>query len=245
MKRFILIFLISFSAFANFNHEHSRWDRILKEYTVQDNHQVLFKYKKLKDSESKLDAYLNELESINKTEFDKFSREEQLAFWLNAYNAYTIKIILNHYPVKSIKDIESGLFSSGPWKMKFIPLFGKKMSLDDIEHETIRKNFDEPRIHFAVNCASIGCPSLLQETFTAAKLEVQLEKAAHHFLTNTDKNELKENTLYLSKIFKWYGDDFNQKYSGFKKYVIKTLNLPNRNYEIKFKEYDWNLNESK
>ena len=119
------------------------------------------------------------------------------------------------------------------------------MSLDDIEHETIRKNFDEPRIHFAVNCASISCPSLLQEAFTASKLETQLEKATRHFLTNSDKNEVKDNTLYLSKIFQWYGDDFNQKYDGFKSFVIKTLSLPQKDYKVEFKEYDWNLNESR
>lgn len=245
MKSFILIFFVSLSAFASFNQEHSQWDTVLKKYTVKDNHQVLFKYKKLKGNEAELDTYLGELENVSKIQFAAFTREEQLAFWINAYNAYTIKIVLEHYPVKSIRDIDSGLFSSGPWKKKFIPLFGKKMSLDEIEHETIREQFKEPRIHFAVNCASISCPALLQEAFVASKLEKQFDMAAMNFLTDTSKNEVKGKALHLSKIFKWYGDDFNQKHGGFEEYVIKTLNLPKLDYEVEFKDYDWNLNESK
>jgi hypothetical protein len=119
------------------------------------------------------------------------------------------------------------------------------MSLDNIEHDTIRKKFNEPRIHFAVNCASIGCPSLLQEAFVAENLENQLNMAAKNFLQNKSKNYVKANTLHLSKIFKWYGGDFDKKYGGFKSYIIKSLNLSGNDYDVEFNEYDWNLNELK
>ena len=120
------------------------------------------------------------------------------------------------------------------------------MSLDDIEHGTIRKNFKEPRIHFAVNCASIGCPSLLQEAFVANKLETQLKSASDNFLNNKLKNFVKGNTLHLSKIFKWYGDDFKQykgsHEKGFVNYIVKELKLTGKyNYEIE--DYDWKLNK--
>lgn len=227
---------------ANLDDLHSKWDQILKQYTVKSGNQVYFNYKELKNNIDELNSYLDQLESLSKLKFNTFNRSKKLAFWINAYNAYTIQIILKNYPVKSIRDIKSGFFSSGPWKKDFIQLFGKRISLDDIEHETIRKNFDEPRIHFAVNCASIGCPSLLQEAFVGRKLDTQLDKAANNFLQNKSKNYVKGRTLYLSKIFKWYGGDFDNKYGGFQNYVIKTLGLPKKKYELKFTDYDWSIN---
>lgn len=233
------------SAFADFDHSHKKWNQILKQYTTKKGNQVYFKYNELKKNEGELISYLSQLESVSKEKFETFNRDQKLAFWINAYNAYTIQIILRYYPVKSIKDISSGWLSSGPWKKDFIHLFGKKISLDNIEHDTIRKEFDEPRIHFAVNCASVGCPSLLQEAFTGENLDDQLERAADNFLQNKSKNYVKGNTLHLSKIFKWYGSDFDQKYGGFKSYVVKTLNLPQKDYDVNFNDYDWNLNEVK
>ena len=233
------------SAFANFDHSHLKWDQILKQYTTKNENQVYFNYNGLKNNEDELSHYLRQLELVTKKEFNTFSRDQKLAFWINAYNAYTIQIILKNYPVKSIKDISSGWFSSGPWKKDFINLFGKTMSLDNIEHDIIRKEFAEPRIHFAVNCASIGCPYLLQEAFVANRLSIQLDKAAINFLHNKSKNFLKGNTLYLSKIFDWYGNDFNPIYGSFKNYIIKTLNLAQKKYDVEFNDYNWNLNEIK
>lgn len=230
-------------AFADFDHSHKSWDQILKQYTSKKGKQVYFKYNELKNNENELNSYLRQLESVSKETFNIFERDQKLAFWINAYNAYTIQIILKNYPVKSIKDISSGWFSSGPWKKEFINLFGKNMSLDNIEHDTIRKEFDEPRIHFAVNCASIGCPSLLEEAFVSSRLNGQLDKAALNFLQNKSKNYVKGNILYLSKIFEWYGSDFSKKHGDFKNYIIKTLNLPHKNYDVKFNDYNWNLNE--
>jgi hypothetical protein len=243
MKILIVCFLISFNSFAKFDHTHIRWDNILSKYTKIVGKQTLVNYQSLKRNMGELNLYLKELENLGQHEFDTFTKKEKLSFWINAYNAYTFQIILKNYPIKSIKEIKSGFFSSGPWGKEFIKLFGKKISLDFIEHKTIRKNFHEPRIHFAVNCASIGCPSLLTSAFTATKLEQQLQQAALNFVSNQTKNSLKGKTLYLSKIFKWYGDDFKQKYGGYQKFVIKTLRLPNKVYPVEFNEYNWSLNQ--
>ncbi len=239
------------SSFSDFDHSHKKWDQVLKQYAIKKGNQVYFKYNDLKKNEGLLSSYLSQLESVSKEKFSTFNRDEKLAFWINAYNAYTIQIILKHYPVKSIKNISSGKniisgwFSSGPWKKDFINLFGKKINLNNIEHDIIRKEFDEPRIHFAVNCASMGCPSLLLEAFTGSKLNIQLDRAAQNFLQNKSKNYVQGNTLYLSKIFKWYGSDFDQKYGGFENYVVKALGLPQKKYDVKFNDYDWNLNKLK
>lgn len=246
MKRyFVFLLLISFSrlSLASFDQNHSQWSALLSEFTQKQGKQVLVNYKGLKTNHARLKAYLSQLESVSKEEFKSFSLQEKLAFWINVYNAYTIDIILKHYPVKSIKKIKSGWFSSGPWKIEFIPLFGEKLSLDEVEHEIIRPQFKEPRIHFAVNCASIGCPSLFQEAFVGDRIDEQLDLAAENFLKNTEKNFVKGRTLYLSKIFDWYGDDFELMYGSYIGYVIKTLNLKRQKYNVEFNSYDWSLNE--
>lgn len=232
-----------------FNHDHVHWDEILKKNTQLKSSQVLVDYKALKKNPNQLNQYLDELKKVKPSQFASFSEKQKLAFWINAYNAFTIDIVLKHYPIESIKEIKSGWFSSGPWKIEFIPLLGKTISLDEIEHNIIRKRFDEPRIHFALNCASLGCPSLYQQAFNAKHLDTQLQSAALHFLTNKKKNYLKGDTLYLSKIFKWYGDDFQKKYKSYKNFIIKTLQLKKEqnqnkeeNYKIEFNEYDWKLN---
>jgi hypothetical protein len=241
--KYLLLFLITINAYA-FDQKHSKWDSILKTYTSKVDDQVLFKYSALKNNVQVLDSYLSDLESLTKEDFKQFSKDEQLAFWINAYNAYTVKIIIKNYPVKSIKDIGS-IFSS-TWSKDFIKLFKKDMSLDDIEHETIRKTFKEPRIHFAVNCASISCPSLLQSAFVGKTINIQLDKAAKHFLNNKLKNyhDKKGSVLYLSAIFKWYGADFNAKYDGYLNYITEELNLP-KGLTVEWLDYDWSLNELK
>lgn len=235
----IAILALSQAAFC-FDQDHKVWDGILKKHTKQVDGQVLFNYQALKKDESNLKKYLSELESVDKKEFKSFSKDEKLAYWINAYNAYTVKWILKHYPIKSIKD--TGSLFSNPWKKEFIKLMGKEMSLDDIEHGTIRKQFKEARIHFAVNCASIGCPSLYQEAFIASKLDSQLEASAKFFLSNKKKNYRKGNTYHLSKIFDWYGEDFEKYHGSVEKYVEKYLGKAS---EIEFLDYDWGLNETK
>lgn len=243
MKLQIFLLLITNISFA-FDHTHETWSKALKQNTKEVDGQVLVNYKKIKKHPEQLLAYLDELESVTKDVFAKFSKKQKLAFWINAYNAYTIQLIIKNYPIKSIKDIGS-IFSSA-WSKDFINLLGKKLSLDDIEHETIRKKFKEPRIHFAVNCASISCPSLLQEAYNSEHLEAQLNFSAKRFLTNKNKNYYSktEKAFYLSKIFKWYGADFNAKYKGYVNFVKKYLTAPN-NTPVEWLDYDWTLNEFK
>ncbi len=242
-----LLLLAAFFMLSNtyaFDHQHPLWNKVLQTYTKKENNQVLVNYKELKSNASTLNQYLQTLERLTKEEFKSFTNKQKLSFWINAYNAYTLKIVIDHYPVKSIKEIKSGWFSSGPWSKEFILLFKDKISLDHIEHEIVRKQFNEPRIHFALNCASIGCPSLYQEAFSASKLEEQLDQSALHFLKNKDKNFVKGSTLHVSKIFKWYGDDFNSQFESFENYIIQNLNLPKKNYQIEYNDYNWNLNEN-
>jgi hypothetical protein len=225
---------------ASFDQSHTSFNTVLSKYTKVEGFQTLVNYKSLKKDQNDLKNYLKQIEDLSSKEFKTFSSDQKLAFWINAYNAYTLKLIISHYPVKSIKDI--GSFFSGPWSKKIAKIFGEKLSLDKIEHGIIRKRFNEPRIHFAVNCASIGCPSLLTEAFTGDKLELQLEKASKNFLNNKSKNYHENGTLYISKIFDWYGDDFKKRYGSHKKYIKKHYGL-NKKVSVEFLNYDWKLNE--
>ncbi len=238
--KLILLGLFAFNVLA-FDHSHQKFSDLLKDYTSRNGYQVSVNYKELKKNSEKLKAYLSELEALSKNDFEGFSKNQKLAFWINAYNAYTLKLIIDHYPIDSIKDV--GSIFTGPWDQKFITLFGKEMTLNDIEHSTIRKDFEEPKIHFAVNCASKGCPSLKQEAYVGSKLDQQLESATKNFLENKKKNFYDEskNTLFISKIFKWYGDDFKEKFGSPKKFIqgyIKTQ----KNVQIEYLDYDWKLN---
>jgi hypothetical protein len=245
--------LISASSFAstNFDHSHKSWTNILSQNVSQSLNTTVVNYNALKDTPRPLIDYLDSLEKVSKKDFQLFTSNQQLAFLINAYNAYTIKLIVENYPIKSIKDI-GGIFSS-PWKKKFIHLYGEVQNLDNIEHELIRKNFKEARIHFALVCASIGCPSLRNEAFVADKLNEQLEDSAIRFLSDPQRNRYDKatKTLELSSIFDWYGEDFI-KYNGSLNAFIATkitsdksdqMLIQNKNVKIKFLDYNWNLNK--
>ena len=238
---YILIYLSFITQAYAFDHSHKAWDQILKNFTKVESKQTLVDYQKIKKDFKKLDSYLNDLTAVNQTSFKKWTKDDQLAFLINAYNAFTIKLIINHFPIKSIKDI--GSFFSSPWKKEFFSLFGEKSYLDKIEHETIRKQFNEPRIHFAVNCASISCPSLFPEAFTGNKLNSQLDKVTKHFLNNRTKNmyDKTKQILHLSKIFKWYAGDFEKKFKSIENFVKKYLTDITIK-DIEYMDYDWNLN---
>lgn len=235
---------------------HGIWDSILKKNVVssQGGAVTRINYAKIKQNPSELESYLRELSAVSKSEFTKWSQDQQLSFLINAYNAFTVKLVVDAYPVKSIKDI-GGLLSS-PWKKKFFELLGESFSLDNIEHDTIRKNYNEPRIHFAVNCASIGCPPLRAEAYVAQKLSGQLQEQATLFFGNIQENRFVagESTLQLSSLLKWYKGDFSKSGDeGLVTYVgaylpslrdaLKTTN-PDQ-IKVKFNDYDWNLNETK
>lgn len=236
---------------ANFDHSHKEWTTILEKNVSPHLKSTVVNYNSLKENPTPLNDYLSSLEKVSQGDFDSFTNDEKLSFLINAYNAYTIKLVVDNYPVKSIKDI-GGVFSS-PWKKKFIHLFGKVLSLDTIEHELIRKKFKEPRIHFAVVCASIGCPAIRPEAFVAKKLNAQLEDSARLFLADPEKNRYDKNskTLELSSIFDWYGDDFEKHDGSVHNFVATRITndkedqtrIQNKSVKIKYLHYDWNLNK--
>lgn len=240
----ILFTLLIFNASAQSGVSHKSYDELLQKY-VDD--QGMVDYKGLQNERSKLQSYLTMLESNEPQK--SWSDDQQLAYWINAYNAYTIELILRHYPVKSIKEIGSTIkipFVSTAWDVKFINIGGKEYDLNKIEHGVIRKQFDEPRIHFALVCAAVSCPKLQNRAFTADKLEEQLSLTAKQFLTNPEKNEIKNSQkVKLSKIFNWYGGDFNNEgtlIEYLSQYSPVELNSRTR---IEWMDYNWDLNEQK
>lgn len=234
-----------------FDHSHKTFTDVLKRYVKLNGHASTVNYKGLKEDQIGLGVYLKMLESVTPVEFVKFSEEQKLSFWINAYNAYTLKLIIDHYPVESIKDI-GGAFSS-PWKKSFFTLLGKERSLDEVEHKILRKHFNEPRIHFAINCASIGCPALMPEAYVSVTIEKQLENATRLFLEDQTRNRYdpKEKELLLSKIFDWFDDDFEKKAGTVKNFVVpylaktpaeKTLFLSDE-VDVEYLDYNWKLNQ--
>lgn len=234
-----------------FDQTHAKWNHILQTSVIAKGSHSQVNYRALKKQPEELNSYLDLLQRLTPEEFSTFSKNEKLAFLINAYNAFTVKLVLDHYPVKSIKEI-GGLFSS-PWKLKFFRLLGERRRLDDIEHEMIRKDFNEPRIHFALVCASKGCPALQNHAFIAPKLNEQLEAAAKTFLSDPERNrfDVGQEKLYISSIFKWYGGDFEKNFGNLKTflapYLTKSDNdrtlLLSPKTSLVFLDYDWSLNE--
>lgn len=219
--------------------DHSLYAALLEKYVKHG----AVDYQGFKNEEARLDQYLRVLEN---TDTKELSRNEQFAFYVNAYNAWTIKLILSGYPgVKSIKDLGS-LFKS-PWKKKICRIDGGIITLDHIEHNILRPRFKDPRVHFAINCAAKSCPPLISDPYEGSKLDEQLDASARAFLNNPDRNRLEGNTLYVSKIFKWFSDDFNNDVVGFfLKYAVgkfKETLMENRDkIKVKYLHYDWSLN---
>ena len=206
-----LLFLLSGASASAADFEHKQWDQLLKKHVVNilQGRATQVNYAGMKTDRVELKQYLAALTKVSDVTFQGWTESQRLAFLINAYNAWTVELILTEYPdIESIKDLGS-LFSS-PWKKDFIPLLGKTRSLDNIEQDLIRGNFKEPRIHFALNCASIGCPALRAEAYQSELLEAQLVDAIKLFLSDSSRNRVQGNELQISKIFKWYQDDFEQ-----------------------------------
>lgn len=213
--------------------DHSLWNELLQKYVSEDG---MVDYKGFKNDRQKLDEYLDLLSEQNPD--DSWGTSELLAFYINLYNAYTVDLILKNYPLKSIKDI------NGAWTKEFINIGGTEFSLGAVENSLLRK-MNEPRIHFAINCASISCPRLLNEAFTPDKIEAQLEKVTYDFV-NSDKNEIAENSARLSSIFDWYKKDFTENGRDLIDYVNQYSEVKiDPEAKISFKEYNWDLNEEK
>ncbi len=244
------------------DHSHAAWTALLKKHVVvKDGGKASqMRYAGMAGDRAALKAYTDALSAVSKPAFEGFSKPQQMAFLINAYNAFTVELILTKYPdLKSIKDLGS-VFSS-PWKPKFISLIGTKMSLDDIEHETLRAKgrFDDPRVHFAVNCASIGCPALREEAFTADKLEAQLDEQAVRFMADRSRNRFANGKAEVSKIFDWFGVDFNQGFKGVTSlpaFLARYANqladsaadreaLRGMKISVGFLDYDWALNDAR
>ncbi|MBC6993472.1 DUF547 domain-containing protein [Neolewinella lacunae] len=209
---------------------HAPWNTLLQAH-VSDAGVV--NYAALKKQESQLDAYLASLAANAPT--SEWPRKAAMAYWINAYNAYTVKLILKNYPVQKITDLDGG----DPWKVKWITLDGKSYSLNNIEHDILRPKYQDARIHFAVNCAAKSCPPLPNQAFTADNLESMLQANARKFIRNGQYNQTSGEQIMVSKIFDWYQEDFGDLRSYLNKYLASPLP---EGTDIRFKDYDWSLN---
>ena len=241
----VQLFLVWFSLFTAAQAapvvDHSLFAQLLSRYV----HNGWVDYVGFKTDEAILDRYLQELASVAPGSLE---RPEAMAFYINLYNAWTIKLILTRYPeLKSIKDLGS-LFRS-PWKKKIVRLNGQTVTLDHIEHDILRPKFKDPRVHFAINCASKSCPPLAPFPYTGERLDEQLDTAVRAFINNPASNYLGGNTLHVSRIFKWFGEDFHHDVIGFfRKYAMgdfkKRLDEKNGKLSVIYLDYDWSLNSA-
>jgi len=240
------------SAAPMFDHNHTALDRVLKQHVTDGR----VNYAALKAEPQPLNAYLDTLAAVPETEFKTWPEKARLAFLINLYNAATLKLIVDHYPVASIKKI-GGLFNfgglgDGPWAQKVVRLFGRVTTLDHVEHGIIRKEYAEARVHFALVCAAVGCPPLRAQAWTGEKLESQLEEQGRIFLSQVANNrvEKKTNTLYLSPIFKWFAGDFETAAGSVEKFATPFFPETARGalaaggFKIRYTDYDWSLNDA-
>jgi hypothetical protein len=268
MKKIVLYLTMAITCSAHqafsFDHSHKIWNNLLSKHVVmsKDLRSSRVNYSNLKTDGSQLDNYLKMLSFVKKDTFETWSKDKQLAFLINAYNAFTVKLIIKNYPdIASIRDIKTGFF--GPWKIRFVELFGDKIHLDAIENKMIRKKgvYDDPFIHAALVCAAIGCPPLRNEAYTYDRLNQQLEDNMERFLSDKKQNRFNHDTgtLDVSSIFKWYREDFEKGYRNFTslegffvQYADRLAQQPedvekikSTNVDIRFLDYDWFLNDNK
>ena len=260
MKKLIALLMFCMAAFAQaqtFDHGYATWDSLVKKHVkwLPDNKQSRVDYAAFAKDRAELKKVLDALSAVPKATFDGWTKDQRMAFLINAYNAFTVEVILTKYPdIKSIKEL--GLFNRGPWKNEFFTLLGAKHHLDWIEHEELRPKYGDPRVHAAVNCASIGCPALRNEAFTAANLDTQLEDGMIRFLGDRTRNRVADGKLQVNAIFKWFVEDFEKGQKGFSKvedvfakYAAQLSDKPEEQAALKAKslpvthlDYDWSLN---
>lgn len=209
------------------------------------NHDGLVDYQGLLQDRAGLSRYLDQLAAVDPHALDS---DEAKAFYVNLYNAATLELILRHYPVESIKDI--GTWFTSPWEIEFVRLDGERVSLDHIEHDILRPRFGDPRIHFAVNCASMSCPPLFGEPFEGERIDRQLDLATRRFINDSGQNRLQGNTLLVSRLFDWYQEDWGgeEEVAGFvvryaEGQFRRELQARRDNLELEYADYDWSLNE--
>jgi len=231
--------------------DHTVWGLLLKRYVVADHPSGInrFKYSSVSSGDRQaLKAYLQKMQAVA---VSALNRNEQKAYWINLYNALTVKVILDHYPVRTIRDIDisPGFFSNGPWDAKLLTIEEQKVSLNDIEHRILRPIWQDNRVHYAVNCASLGCPNLQPQPFTALNLNILLEKAAREFVNHPRGVSFPRGRLRVSSIYFWFNEDFGGSEEGIiihlKKYLSpEKLEQLARAAKMKMSHhYNWNLNE--
>ena len=233
--------------------DHSSWSALLESYVIASDDGInRVRYADFKrDGQAALKTYVKTLEAVDVA---KLSRPEQIAFWANLYNAKTIDIVLDAYPVKSIKDISlgGGLLASvtgGPWKAKVLNVSGESLSLDDIEHGILRPIYKDARVHYAVNCASIGCPNLMREAFTGAKLDTQLDAGARAYVNTPRGISVAGGAISASSIYKWFVADFGGNDAGVLAHVRKYADPALKQKlapitAISGYDYNWSLNDA-
>jgi hypothetical protein len=272
----ILLAAVALSVVASagaqgFDHEHKAWTALLRKHVVllDGGKASQVRYAGFADDRAALKSYLQSLSGVTQGEFDGWSKAQRAAFLINAYNAFTVEKILTRYPdIKSIWDF--GRIFGNPFKDRFFTLLGSPSFLDRVEHETLRTPgaYDEPRVHFAVNCASIGCPMLREEAYVARRLDAQLEEQAVRFLSDRSRNRYSPETgrLEVSRIFDWFKEDWTSGYRGFEgktapaqsreqyfaRYAALLADSPehrkqvqDQKAELRFLDYDWTLNDVK
>ena len=264
IRRFLFVVfaaLLALPALA-LDHTHKAWDDLLKKHVtyVENGNASRVSYAGFMKDRAALKQVLDSYSAVTRAEFDTWTKPQQQAFLINAYNAFTVEKILTRYPnIKSIRDF--GSVFGNPWKDKFFNLFGQPSYLDFIEHETLRKDgvYDDPRVHVAVVCASIGCPMLRNEAFVPEKLEAQLEDGMKRFMSDHTRNRYSNGKLEVSKIFDWYGKDFEKGHKGFtslkqtfSRYADQLADKPDdraavraQKADVSFLDYDWALNDAK
>ncbi|UZE97699.1 DUF547 domain-containing protein [Alkalimarinus alittae] len=257
---FVLVFSLGSCVLAAQPLDHQLWDTLLKKHVVviKNGSVTQVDYAGFQKDHVLLQRYLDSLAGITQQDFDAKTANSQLAILINLYNAATIELILTEYPnLASIKEL--GSFFRSPWKKTFISAFNKNLSLDEVEHDLIRGSgrYNDPRIHFAVNCASIGCPALRAEAYTAEKLQAQLDEQTRLFLADNTRNRLSGDELQVSSIFKWYQEDFEKGWNGIdalEAFFVRYSNaihlaksdvekLKRGDISIAYLEYDWRLNK--
>ncbi|MFN0305600.1 MAG: DUF547 domain-containing protein [Burkholderiales bacterium] len=270
MNRIIAAFILAGlmlgagGAMAQFDQSHAAFTAILKKHVVliEGGKTSQVRYGELLKERSQLKAYLDSLTRVTESEFKGWTKPQQLAFLINAYNGWTLELILTRYPdLKSIRDFGYLPFNN-IWKKKWFTFLGREYFLDGIEHEMIRAPgvYDDPRIHFAVNCASIGCPMLREEAYVAERIDQQLDEQTTRFLSDRSRNRVnKDGVIEASKIFDWYKGDFNKNLKGIKsseeffgRYAAQlTDNAEHQKLvregkaSIKYLDYDWTLNQAR
>lgn len=221
---------------------HEIWDGLLKKHVRPDG---FVNYKGFVKDSAQLNKYLALLSSAHPQ--PSWGKEEQMAYWINAYNAFTVKLIVDHYPVVSIKDIKKGIpFVNTVWDIKFIHIEGQTYGLNNIEHGILRKDFKDARIHAAVNCASYSCPRLRAEAFVAGKLDSQLEDAMRTFVNDPLRNRVSADKAEISQIFSWFSGDFKSDAGGIRNFINRYAKVKLKpGGKISYLEYDWKLNDAR